>query len=102
MKYQKLGKTDISISRICMGCWAIVGDKVWGPQKDSDSIRALNTAIDVGINFFDTVDIYGYGENERLLGEAVKEFREKVVIATKCGIIRKLDDPSARGVTTHC
>jgi len=66
-----------------MGCWAIVGDKVWGPQRESDSIGALHTAIDVGINFFDTAELYGDGYSEEILGKAFFYQREKVVIGSK-------------------
>lgn len=83
MKYQKLGKTDIRVSQICLGCWAIAGDKVWGPQKDSDSIRAIQMAIDEGINFFDTAEAYGEGHSEEVLGRALSSRRKEVVIGTK-------------------
>ena len=83
MQYQKLRKTDIIVSRVCMGCWAIGGAKVWGPQEDSDSIRAIHTAIDEGINFFDTAEVYAEGRSEEVLGRAVCKRREDVVIATK-------------------
>jgi len=83
LKYQELGKTDIRVSRICMGCWAIAGDEVWGPQNDSDSIRALNTAIDVGINFFDTAEVYGNGYSEEILGKAFSHQRQEIVIGSK-------------------
>jgi len=83
MKYQKLGQTEIKVSQICMGCWAIVGDETWGPQKVSDSLKAIQTAVDVGINFFDTAEAYGGGYSEELLGKAVSHRRRDVVIATK-------------------
>lgn len=83
MKYQQLGKTQMNVSKICMGCWAIVGDKAWGPQKESDSIRALHTAVDVGINFFDTAELYGDGYSEEILGKAFSRQREEVIIASK-------------------
>lgn len=83
MKYQKLGKAQINVSKICMGCWALSGDKFWGPQSESDSIRSLHTAMDVGINFFDTAESYGDGYSEEILGKAFPHQREKIVIGTK-------------------
>lgn len=83
MKYQKLGKTNIRVSQICMGCWAISGDKSWGHQNESDSIRTIHTAIDMGINFFDTAELYGNGLSEEILGKALSTQREDVVIGTK-------------------
>lgn len=68
-----------------MGCWAIAGDKVWGPQRESDSIRALHTAVDMGINFFDTAEAYGDGYSEKILGKTFSHQREKVIIASKVG-----------------
>lgn len=83
MKYRKLGKTNILVSQVCMGCWAIGGDKVWGPQADFDSIRTIHTAIDEGINFFDTAEIYAEGRSEEVLGKALSGRRKDVVISTK-------------------
>jgi len=83
MKYQRLGKTDMRVSRVCLGCWAFAGDKAWGPQKDSDSIQTVHTAIDMGINFFDTAELYGNGCSEEILGKALSGRRQDVVIGTK-------------------
>lgn len=83
MKYQKLGKTDITVSRVCMGCWAIGEDKVWGPQTDFDSIRTIHAAIDEGINFFDTAEIYAGSRSEKVLGKALFGRRQDMVIGTK-------------------
>ena len=87
MKYQKLGKTDITVSRVCMGGWAIEGGieggKVWGPQTNFDSIRTIHAAIDEGINFFDTAEIYAGGRSEKVLGKAVSGRRQDIVIGTK-------------------
>lgn len=82
-QYQKLGKTNINVSRVWMGCWAIVGDETWGPQKESDAIQAIRTAVDIGINSFDTAELYGDGYSEELLGKALSHRRPEVVIATK-------------------
>jgi len=87
MEYRKLGNTNITVSRICMGCWAIAGDKVWGPQKDSDSIRTIYAALDIGINFFDTAELYGNGYSEEVLGKALSSVqREDLIIGTKVNL----------------
>ena len=85
MEYKKLGKTDLSISRIGFGCWAI-GGHGYGKVDDNKSIRAINKAIDIGINFFDTADVYGFGHSEIILGQALGSLKNDVVIATKFGI----------------
>lgn len=84
MKYKKLGNSDISVSVIGFGCWAI-GGKKWGPTDDSQSKKALLKAADLGVNFYDTADFYGYGHSEELLCEAFKN-RDDIIIATKCGL----------------
>jgi aryl-alcohol dehydrogenase-like predicted oxidoreductase len=66
-----------------MGCWAIAGDRVWGDQDEQEAIAALHTAVDVGVNFFDSAEGYGAGRSEELLGKAFKDMREDVIIATK-------------------
>ena len=83
MQYRKLGRTDIEVSVVAMGCWAIVGDWVWGEQDESEALRAIDAALEAGINFFDTAEAYGDGYSEQLLGRALKQRRQQVVIATK-------------------
>ncbi len=82
MEYKILGKTDLKISKVGFGAWAI-GGNMWGPQDDSDSIAALNKAIDLGVNFIDTAAAYGNGHSEKIIGKVLKERKEKVYIATK-------------------
>jgi aryl-alcohol dehydrogenase-like predicted oxidoreductase len=82
MKYRKLGSTDYSVSEIGFGAWAI-GGTWWGDQEDDDSIRALNEAIDRGVNFIDTAAGYGDGHSERLIGKVLKERSEEIKVATK-------------------
>ena len=83
MKYRKLGSTDIDISTIIMGCWAIGGGYTWGDQDEKDSIDTIRAAIDVGINMFDTAEFYNDGVSEEVLGKGLSGQREKVMIATK-------------------
>ena len=83
MKYQKLGTTNISVSEFALGCWPFAGGHLWGYQADSDSIDAVKTSIENGINFFDTAPGYGEGKSEEVLGKALQSNRKEVVITTK-------------------
>ncbi len=83
MKYNKLGSTDIDVTPLAMGCWAIVGDETWGPQDEKDAIRTIHAAMDAGINFFDTAEVYGMGYSEEILGKALENKRDNIVIASK-------------------
>jgi len=79
----KLPHTDFEVSEIAFGAWAIVGGFNWGPQDEKDSIDALRTAYEEGINFFDTAEMYGSGASENLIHKALGEVRNKIIIATK-------------------
>ena len=81
MHYRKLGRTGIEVSEIGFGGWGIGGG--WGHQDDQEALRALKQALDLGVTFFDTALGYGNGHSERLIGQAVAEVRDRVVIATK-------------------
>ena len=94
MEYRTLGRTGWEISAIGFGAWAI-GGAAWGGADDDESIRALHTAIDHGVNFIDTADVYGDGRSERLVGQVRKERSEELIIATKAG--RRLDPHTAEG-----
>ncbi|MBS3762782.1 MAG: aldo/keto reductase [Planctomycetes bacterium] len=83
MEYRKLGRSDLEVSVVAMGCWAIVGDKTWGPQDEDDAIAAIETAFENGINFFDTAEAYGDGYSEELLGQVLSPHRKEVVISSK-------------------
>ncbi len=93
MDTRKLGNSDLNISKISMGCWAIGG--AWGDVSDEDSRAALNAAVDQGVNFFDTADVYGDGRSERLVGELVRNRPEKLYVATKAG--RRLSPHTVEG-----
>ena len=93
MQYRELGRTGFKISEVSFGSWAIGG--TWGPVKDDESRAALHRAIELGVNFFDTADVYGDGRSERLLGQLRKEHDEKIYIATKAG--RRLEPHTAEG-----
>jgi myo-inositol catabolism protein IolS len=83
VKYCKLGQTDISLSVVAMGCWALAGDQTWGPQIEADSKATIRAALDAGVNFFDTAEGYGGGASEVVLGQALAGRRHEAVIATK-------------------
>ncbi len=84
MNYRELGGTGYKVSEISFGAWAIGG--TWGDVKDDESLAALHTAIDAGVNFFDTADVYGDGRSERLLAQLKKDRAgEEIIIATKAG-----------------
>jgi aryl-alcohol dehydrogenase-like predicted oxidoreductase len=83
MQYRKLGRTDIEVSTISVGFWAVASPDKWGPQDDENAIAAVHTALDAGVNLFDTAEAYGEGESERLLGRALGTRRDEVVIASK-------------------
>jgi aryl-alcohol dehydrogenase-like predicted oxidoreductase len=97
MVTRRLGKSDIQVSALGMGCWAIGGPWIWaqpgedpfpagwGMVDDRESMRAIHSALDLGINFFDTAANYGAGHSEILLGKALGSKREQAVIATKFG-----------------
>ena len=83
MRYRKLGTTDIEISTIALGCWAIAGGYNWGQQDQKDSIDTIRAALDVGINMFDTAEMYNDGISEEILGKALSGQRDSVLIASK-------------------
>jgi aryl-alcohol dehydrogenase-like predicted oxidoreductase len=79
MQYQQLGTSDLHISRIAFGCMSL------SPEKEKESIEMIDRAAELGINFFDTADLYNKGMNEVMVGKAVKEKRDKIILATKVG-----------------
>lgn len=87
MQYRELGRTGWKVSTISFGAWAIGG--AWGSVEDKDSVAALHRALDCGVNFFDTADVYGDGRSERLLAQLRRERKEPFYVATKAG--RRLD-----------
>ncbi len=95
MNYRKFGKTDLLVSEIGFGAWAIGGGAMigetaigWGNANDNESVKAIHAALDAGINFFDTADIYGLGHSETLLGKTIGK-NKQVIIATKGGNVSR-------------
>jgi aryl-alcohol dehydrogenase-like predicted oxidoreductase len=93
MKYRSLGRTPWKVSEISFGAWAI--GSAWGPVDDSESLAALHKAIDCGVNFIDTADVYGMGHSERLIARLKRERKDEIVVATKAG--RRLSPHTAAG-----
>ena len=92
MQYRKLGKSGIEVSEIGFGSWAIGGNQ-WGPVDNKESVLAIHKALEVGINFIDTADVYGDGVSEEIVAEAIKGKRDKVIISTKGGLLGHHRDP---------
>ncbi len=93
MKYRPLGRTGWNVSEISFGAWAIGG--AWGEVSDDVSLEALHAAVDAGVNFIDTADVYGDGRSERLIARLKKERKEEIIVATKAG--RKLSKQTTEG-----
>lgn len=84
MQYRILGNSTLKVSALGLGCMGM--SEFYGPSDDEESTATLLKADELGINFFDTADIYGLGHNETLIGKALKAIRKQVIIASKCGI----------------
>ena len=87
MEYRKLGDSDLNVSVIGFGAWGIGGAPFWSTEGDHPSCKAILKAFDLGINFFDTAPVYGFGHSEELLGKTLKPVRDQVLLATKCGLV---------------
>ena len=91
MKYRRLRSTGLQVSEIGFGAWGIGGVAngaiAYGPTDDQESKRALRRAYHLGVNFYDTSGLYGYGHSERLIGEVLKDVRDRVIITTKVGFL---------------
>ncbi len=93
MEYRTLGSTGIEVSEIGFGAWAIGGD-AWGPVEDDASIAAMRRALELGVTFIDTADVYGGGHSEELVAQVIRGRRDDVVVATKGGLMGHHRDPS--------
>jgi aryl-alcohol dehydrogenase-like predicted oxidoreductase len=93
MNYRRLGRTGWNVSDISFGAWAVGG--TWGPVQDDESLKAMHRAVDLGVNFFDTADVYGDGRSERLIRRLRSERSEEIHVATKAG--RRLNPHVAEG-----
>jgi aryl-alcohol dehydrogenase-like predicted oxidoreductase len=100
MNTRKLGYSDLQLTPIGLGTWAIGGGDNpygWGPQDDRDSIAAIQRALDLGINWIDSAAGYGKGHSEEVIGQAIAGRRDKVILATKCGILWQEDGSEIYG-----
>lgn len=86
MLYRKLGSSGIDVSAVGFGAWAI-GGWMWGGTDEDKAVEAIHAALDHGVNLIDTARVYGYGRSERIVGRAIHDRRDRVVLATKCGLI---------------
>lgn len=83
MQYRTIGQTELYVSTVAMGCWAVIGGFNWGPQDEADSLATFEAALNAGINFFDTAEMYGDGASEQLVARGLGDHRQDVYIASK-------------------
>lgn len=96
MKIKPLGSQGLQASEIGLGCMGM--SEFYGKRNDEESMQVIRHAFELGITFFDTADMYGPFTNEVLVGKAIKDFRNRITLATKFGIVRDTNDPTKRGI----
>jgi len=86
MKKRKLGHSNLEITPIGLGSWGIGGPPFWPARDENESLQTIEVALDNGINLIDTAPVYGFGRSEKIIGKAIRGKRDKIIIATKCGL----------------
>src|SRR4029077_20863249 len=97
MEFRALGIAGPQVSALGLGCMGM--SEVYGSRDDAESIATIHRSIELGMSFLDTADVYGFGDNEILVGKAIRDRRDKVFLATKFAIVRDKANPAARGVS---
>ncbi len=97
MKRRTLGAQGLEVSAIGLGCMGM--SEFYGESDETESIATIERALDAGVDFLDTADMYGSGANEELVGRVIRERRDQVVLATKFGVVRDPSDAGARGIS---
>jgi aryl-alcohol dehydrogenase-like predicted oxidoreductase len=96
MEQRRLGHSDLTVSALGLGCMGM--SEFYGPRDEREAAATIHRALERGVTFFDTADVYGLGHNEELVGAALRGRRDGVVLATKFGIVRDPKNPAARAV----